>query len=252
MRGSICRAALAAGFVCLAAVVSQAQQTTSKSIEMKTFEVIAVQGSQLVVRLPEGTRELTVPDDFRFTVNGQPMSVQQLKPGMKGTATITTQTTVTPVTVTEVKNGTVFSRSGASIVVQTPEGFRSFNQGELDKRGVKILRDGKPIALDGLNRGDKLTATIVTTHPPKVMTQKEVQATVAAPAAAPPAAAARPAAPSDAPPAAPPSATGTTARSAGTPKTLPKTASAWPLLGLLSTLSLAAGIGLTIRRRVVS
>ena len=57
--------------------------------------------------MPEGTRELTVPDDFRFTVNGQQLSVQQLKLGMKGTATVTTRTTVTPVTVTEIKNGTV-------------------------------------------------------------------------------------------------------------------------------------------------
>ena len=64
-------------------------------------------GNQLDVKLPEGTRELTVPDDFRFTVNGQQMSVHELKPGMKGTATITTRTTVTPVTVTEVKNGQV-------------------------------------------------------------------------------------------------------------------------------------------------
>ena len=141
-------------------------------------------------------------------------------------------------------------------MVQTPEGFKSFNQGELDKRGVRIVKDGKPIVLDDLNKGDKLTATIVTTQPPKVMTQREVQATLAAPGAAPPPAAARTpapaaAAPSDAPAAAP-SATGTSARSAGTPKTLPKTASSWPLMALLSTLSLAAGIGLTIRRRVVS
>ena len=64
-------------------------------------------GNTLVVRLPEGTRELTVADDFRFIVNGQPLSVRELKAGMKGTATITTRTTVTPVTVTEVKNGTV-------------------------------------------------------------------------------------------------------------------------------------------------
>ena len=81
---------------------------------------------------------------------------------MKGTAVVTTQTTVTPVTVTEVKNGTVYSKSGGSIIVQTPEGFRSFNQGELDKRGVRIVKDGKPINLDDLNKGDKLTATIVT------------------------------------------------------------------------------------------
>jgi len=239
----------------MTAVASQAQQT-SKTSETKNFEIIAVTGNNLVVRLPEGTRELNVPDDFRFTVNGQPLSVQQLKPGMKGTAVVTTQTTVTPVTVTEVKNGTVYSKSGGSIVVQTPEGFKSFNQGELDKRGVKIVKDGKPIVLDDLNRGDKLSATIVTTSPPKVMTQREVQATLAAPGAAPPAGAARTpapaaAAPSDAPAAAP-SATGTSARSPGTPKTLPKTASSWPLMALLSTLSLAAGIGLTIRRRVVS
>jgi thiamine pyrophosphokinase len=77
----------------------------------KSFEVLAVDGNTLVVRLPEGTRELTVADDFRFIVNGQPMSVKELKPGMKGTAAITTKTTVTPVTVTEVKSGTVVVRS---------------------------------------------------------------------------------------------------------------------------------------------
>ena len=106
MTRAMSRMVLAAAVVCLTAVVSLAQQTTT-STETKTFEVLAVDGNQLVVRLPEGTRELTVPDDFRFTVNGQQLSVRELKPGMKGTATITTRTTVTPVTVTEVKNGTV-------------------------------------------------------------------------------------------------------------------------------------------------
>ena len=81
-------------------------------------------GNLLVVRLPEGTRELTVPDDFRFIVNGQPLAARELKAGMKGTATITTKTTVTPVTVTEVKNGTVVMRSGSNIIVRTDEGVR--------------------------------------------------------------------------------------------------------------------------------
>ena len=53
-------------------------------------------GNRLVVRLPEGTRELTVPDDFRFNVDGKMLSVQELKPGMAGTATITTKTTRFP------------------------------------------------------------------------------------------------------------------------------------------------------------
>ena len=44
---------------------------------------------------------------FASSSTGKPLSVRELKAGMKGTATITTRTTVTPVTVTEVKNGTV-------------------------------------------------------------------------------------------------------------------------------------------------
>ena len=252
MRSALCRVALTAVVVGMAAAVSQAQQT-STSTETKTFEILAVDGNQLVVRLPEGTKELTVPDDFRFTVNGQPLSVQQLKPGMKGTATITTQTTVTPVTVTEVKNGTVVESTGGSIIVQTPDGYKSFSQGELDKRGVKIVKNGKPVDLPDLRKGDRLTATIVTEKPPRVLTQKEVQAIVppppsATPSAAPPVAAARPSAPAAAPtpPAAAPPSPPTT------PKTLPKTASSWPLVGLLSALCLAMGVALTIRRRLVS
>jgi len=36
-----------------------AQQTTAS--EAKAFEVIAVDGNQLVVSFPEGTRQITVP-----------------------------------------------------------------------------------------------------------------------------------------------------------------------------------------------
>lgn len=55
----------------------------------------------LVIRDERGTNELTVPADFRFTVDGKKMSVPELKAGMKGTATVTT--TVKPVFVIEIK-----------------------------------------------------------------------------------------------------------------------------------------------------
>src|SRR5215475_6578524 len=100
------RVALAGVVLSVSGALASAQQQTTTT-ETKRFEVIAVEGNDLVVRLPEGTRELTVPEDFRFTVDGQQMSVHDLKPGMKGTATVTTKTTLTPVTVTEVKSGTV-------------------------------------------------------------------------------------------------------------------------------------------------
>ena len=83
------RVVLTAGaLVCLTAGITHAQ-TTSSATETKKFQVIAVDGSDLVVKLPEGTRELTVPDDFKFTVDGKQLSVHELKPGMAGTATIT-------------------------------------------------------------------------------------------------------------------------------------------------------------------
>jgi LPXTG-motif cell wall-anchored protein len=244
---------LAAAVVCATAIASHAQQTTSSS-ETKAFEVLAVDGNLLDVRLPEGTRELTVPDDFRFTVNGQQLSVHELRAGMKGTATITTRTTVTPVTVTEVKNGTVAVRSSAGIIVRTSEGVKSFSQSDVDKRGVKIMRDGKPVQVSELREGDRLSATIITAQPPKIVTEKEVNATLATVkaggAAAPPAAPApRPAAAVAAAPV--PAKEPAPAPAPAAARTLPKTASSWPLLALASVLSLAIGLVLAIRRRFV-
>ena len=56
-------------------------QTASTSTEVKTFEVIAVDGNDLVVRLPEGTRQSHVPAGFVFIVDRNPLSVTDLTPG---------------------------------------------------------------------------------------------------------------------------------------------------------------------------
>jgi len=230
----------------MSAVVTFAQTATTS--ETKKFEVIAVDGNQLVVKLPEGTRQLTVPEGFQFNVDGRSLSVQELKPGMAGTATITTKTTVVPVTVTEVKNGTVMQATGSSIIVRTDEGIKSFSQGDIDKRGVKIMREGKPAQISDFRANDRLTATIVTTKPPRVMTEREVQATLARSggAADTPAAAAAPAS-STPPPAAAPSPT-PAATSGAEPKRLPKTASSLPVLAFTGFASLLAALGVTVRR----
>jgi LPXTG-motif cell wall-anchored protein len=129
-----------------------------------------------------------------------------------------------------------------------------FSQSDIDKRGVKIYREGKLAQISDFRENDRLTATIVTTKPPRVMTQKEVNATLAAsgagagtPAAgAAPAPAARPAAPTPQTTAAPSPAAAPTSGAA--PKKLPKTASSLPLLALTGFASLLAGLGLTVRR----
>jgi LPXTG-motif cell wall-anchored protein len=233
--------------MCLVGAVTFAQTTTSTLTENKKFEVISVDGNTLVVKLPEGTREISVPDDFKFTVDGKQLSVHELMPGMAGMATITTRTKSTPVTVTEVRNGEVVMAGGGSIFVRTPDGqTKAFTQSDVDKRGIKIVRDGKPAQVSDFRQGDQLSATIVTTKPPRVVTEKEVQAALAKPAA-PSAAAAAPRAPAaQAAPAAPAPAE----PAPQTARALPKTASAQPLIALIGLSSLLLGLTLTIRRRL--
>jgi len=240
-------AAISIGLAGLA--VAASAQSTTTSTETRPFTVVSVDGNKLVAKTAEGAKEYTVPDDFRFTVDGKQVTVNELKPGMKGTAKITTITTTTPVHVTEVRNGEVMQTSGGSIIVRTPQGFRMFNEGDVARRNVTIIRDGQPVRLTDLRRGDRLTATIVTEGTPKVMTERQVQATLSgaapaatsgtAPAAPPPAAAPPAAAPAPAP----------AAHAPAPAKKLPKTASSLPLVGLTGALLLALGLGLTLARR---
>ncbi len=166
--------------------LGHAQQSTTSSSTTGSFEIISVEGNQLVVRGAAGTNEYTVPADFRFMVDGKALSVAQLHAGMKGTATVTTTTTVKPVYVTQIKHGKVLSRVARTVVVEGDDGkSRSFTQTQIDDRGVRIFRDGKPLKIMNLNAGDELTATIVTTAPPLVLTKKQVEATLAAEPPAP-------------------------------------------------------------------
>ena len=245
MTRAVIRMVLCGVIVCVTAAVSSAQ--TQTSTETKKFEVISVYGNQLVVKLPEGTRELTVPADFRFNVDGKMLSVQELKPGMTGTATVTTKTTQVPVTVTEVKNGTVTKALGTSIIVATEGGYKMFSQSDIDKRGIKIMREGKPAEISDFRENDRITATIITSKPPRTMTEKEVQATLAKAAA--PAGAGTGAVASGGARATPSTSEPAAATSGASPRKLPKTASPLPILGLAGFASLATGLVLTVRRR---
>ena len=137
-----------------------AQTTTTQDV--RNFEVISVDGNKLVARDQNGTEEITVPDDFRFTVDGKKVPVSELKPGMKGTATITTKTTVTPVVVTEIKEGVVLRAEPRSVTVRGADGVRQrFTQEQLDERDIQIVKDGRVVRINQLHEGDVLTAAIV-------------------------------------------------------------------------------------------
>jgi len=218
--------------------IAAAQETTSKT-EMKMFEVVSVDGNKVVARGPDGTKEYTLPDDFKLQMDGKDMAVKDLQPGMKVSAMITTTTTTHPVTVTEVRHARVVARAGNSVIVQGPKGNRTFTSKNVNGEDIKIYVDGKRVDMSQLQVGDMLTATIVTNEPPTVTTTRQVKAdVVAAPKPAPAAAPAAEPAPAPAAPAPAPA-----------PAKLPKTGSSLPLVAWLGALSLAAGLGLTATRR---
>lgn len=191
IRGGLAAAVIALG-LCAAATASA--QTATQTTKVSNFEIVSVDGNHLVVRDQLGTRELTVPADFRFTVDGRSLAVSDLTAGMKGTATVTTTTTTRPVYVTEVKKGLILRRTGLSVDVRDEGGkTHRFTQAEVDARGIQIFLDGKPTRVASLVPGQRLTATIVTSAPPEVLTEQQVDATLAptvAPAAEEPVAAA--------------------------------------------------------------
>jgi hypothetical protein len=260
--------AVGLGLFSAGASIAQTGTTTA----MRDFEVLAVDGNRLIVRDQRGTQALTVPDDFRFNVDGRQMSAKELKPGMKGQATVSTKTTATPVTVTEVREASVVSTTGMSVTVRGADRvLRRFSQSELDKRGVELIKDGRLVRASQLNPGDLVTATFITNQPPTIVSETEVDvklaqaktepaseakastaATAATPAPAP--------APTPAPaPAAEPAAT--TAAQATSPPATPVVAPVPPsteapappsgswLLWLVVLIAIAAVVGYLVRRK---
>ncbi len=256
------RVCLAAAFVCVWAGVAlaQGQTTTSTATETKAFEVISVNATTLVLQLPEGPREMAVSDATSFMVDGQPMAVRDLQPGMKGVATITTTTYTTPVSVTEVKNGEVVMAGAGNIVIRTADGeTKSFSQEQIDKRGVVLTRDGKPAVIADFKTGDKLSATIISAAAPRVVREQALRATLEPPPAAEPVAQAAALTPEPEPLAPPdPPAVGTSGDDQATPgavatsgreDALPNTASDAPAIALAGVTALAAAGLLSVRRR---
>ena len=113
---SIGRVVLAIGAMSCLVPPQLGSAQTSTATEIRKFEVIAGEGNELVLKMPEGTRKMTVLNDYKFfTVNGRALSVYELKPGMKGSATITAKTRLTPVSATEIKDNTVARADGREV-----------------------------------------------------------------------------------------------------------------------------------------
>jgi hypothetical protein len=204
------------------AVAQTSELTTSKQTQ-KSGVIQAVYGNHVVVQEASGTHEYTVPEGFKFQMDGQNLTVADLKPGMKVSATINEQTTTRDVTTTKVVSGQVVQVAPGGIVVKDSKGqYKSYGSKDVQGRDVTIVRNGKEIPISDLKLGDKLDATIVSTLPPQVVTKRSVTANLT--------------------PAAPATSSPPTAVASAEPATLPKTGSPLPLLGLLAGIALATAL----------
>jgi hypothetical protein len=244
----------------MASIGAWAQDTTTTTIrngvpsfntEVRNAQVVYVEGNDLVLKLENGKVEhLVVPDSDKFTIDGRDVSVSELKPGAKLTQTITT--TTAPRYVTSVRNlkGKVWHVTApGNVIVTLPD---HTNQRYSVPKDAKFLVNGKPTTVFNLKKGMLFDATIVTDSTESVVEQaKSVTGTAPAPATAPllgvllfqrPAPAIEPVAQPVAVAAEEPPA-----------NSLPKTASAIPLMGLLGVFAFAGSFGLrAIRRKVTA
>jgi hypothetical protein len=221
------------------------------------FTIVGVDGNKVIVKGAGGTREVEATDDMKFTVDGKQVTYHELQPGMKGTARITTTTTVTPVHITEIKTGEVVQKSGNSIIVRTENGFKMFSEGDVEKRNITIFKDGKPAHISDFSVGNKLSASIVTPGTPKVLSQRQVDAILAgAPVPADRSVGTGGAASRSASAGSTPALSSTAAPSGGASasaahsgRKLPKTATSLPEVGATGALFLSLGMALTLMRR---
>jgi hypothetical protein len=239
-------AAFAFGLSSLAAGAALAQALVVT--EIRTGEILYVDGNYVVVRGPEGVREFIVSSDFRFVTNGHDIAVHELQAGMRFAATITTTVAPVEVTATEIRHAQVKKKLGNTLVLRLDDGtYRKFTAEDTKHIMLTFLRNGRETTAWDLKEGDKIEATIITRLPPEVVALQSLDVAVAPPPPSPPSKIVAPSEPAaKLTPALPAASTENPAR------VLPKTASRGPAIGLVGLGLVVAGVGLAFLRRLLA
>jgi hypothetical protein len=223
----------------------QTQSTTTSgtpthAVKVESGEVVSVEGNDLFVKMSDGTLRHfpNVPASARVNVDGKQLSISELQPGMKLERTTVTTTTPQIVTTVQTVTGKVFHVSPPNSVILRMENGE--NQSFKIPKGQKFNVDGTETDAFGLKKGMTVNATKVVEAPVTSVSQhQQVSGTL--------------------PPSTPvliatesPTGTVTASHEAGTTTVasaeLPKTASGWPLVGILGLLFISASFGLALLR----
>ena len=246
----------------------QMPQTTKEVIKgsaaIKTEQlrgtVEYVEGNTLLVRMTDGDiREFNVPESRKFLIDGRQLTVHDLKPGTKLTATVTTTTTPVTERTTTVGTGKVWYVAGKTVILTLPNGE---NREYTVSDSYKFNIDGKDATVFELKKGMTVSAQKIVEEPrTEIASNTEVVGQAPPPPAPRVVAQASPAPPPaprqevaqarpvPAPAAAPAPAPVEVAQAAPAPARLPTTGSELPLLGVLGILFTVAGLGLRLVSR---
>jgi len=252
---AIFRALLIGGAICIASsvpAVSQVQSTqtvehgpATKTVKLERGVVEYVVGNDMVVKMDNGELEhfTNVPDNITVAVDGKHLNIHQLKPGMRLERQTITTTTPRVITTVETVSGKVWHIQPPHSVTLTMDNGQ--NQKFKIPDGQKFTVDGQETDAFGLRKGMRVTVQRVTEVPETVMAQEvkrtgkmppppqeptlDVPLLVAVEAPAPP----------------PPVESSESTAAEPAPTRLPKTASEFPVIGLLGLLS--CGLSLTLK-----
>ena len=255
---------LCAAPVVFGLMAQQMPKTTTEKIhgaataktEQLRGTVIAVEGNHLAVKMSTGgIRTFDVPDERRFVIDGKELRVNELEPGTRLAATVTTTTTPVTERTTTVGTGKVWYVAGTTVILTLPN---NENRQYKVKNDYKFMVNGQPATVFDLRKGMVVSAEKIVEEP-----RTEIASNVAVTGSAPP----KPApvrtevarapepkpspAPRPAPVAAPaPAPAPPPAAVEAEPAELPKTGSPVPLFGLGGMLLMGASLALRSARRL--
>lgn len=141
------------------------------TVDTRNTTVAYIEGNHLIVRLANGSLEaIQIPPEERFNIEGQKLTLHELKPGMTLTDEVFTTERPMMVKTVEITEGKVFFASPRRLTVHTKEGeVVDYKVPEW----ATIIINGEERSLHELKRGQTITATITTEEPMTVIDQEK-------------------------------------------------------------------------------
>src|SRR5215472_3007656 len=141
------------------------------TVDTRDTTVAYIEGNHLVVRLADGSLEaIRIPPGERFNIEGQKLTLQELKPGMTLTDEVFTTERPMMVKTVEITEGKGFHAGPRYLIIHTREG-EAVEYKIPEWAIIKI--NGEEKSLHELKRGQTITATITTEEPMTVQEREK-------------------------------------------------------------------------------